>query len=179
MNFFLRALKFNLVLFFSLCLYGCSDKTQPQIKQPAVKQTQQKDVKPGASVKLISPSILTIDPNKQTSTEILFETTESSGEFIVELFAPTGLSLLNTPTQQTINLVSPGNIKIPISLLAVTNGRYYLKMHILMKKGDSIAVRNLAVIIQVGPEPEKAVQLKKTSGENVISLPAQETISTQ
>ncbi len=180
MNLFFRALKFQLVVVVAVCMYGCSDKTQPSLKQSVaqIKQIKQKEAKPGASVKLISSSILTINPNEKTSFEMLLEAKDASGELTVDLSVPDELSLLDTPMHHTINL-SSSNIKIPVNLLAVANGRYYLKVHARINNGDTTSERNLAVIIQVGPNAEKSVQLEKRSGENVISLPAQETISTQ
>lgn len=192
MNFLYRTLKFHFVLLIGVFLFGCSDKSQlatkPSVTQTnEIKQSQasvnqlnkQKEAKPGAAVKLISPSIITINANEKTTTEISLEVKESSGELQIELSAPAELNLIDTRAQQTFSLISSNTIKIPVTLLATANGRYYLKIDARINNGDENSSRSLAVIIQVGPETEKAVQLKKSSGENVISLPAHETISTQ
>lgn len=191
MSFIFRAIKIYSVLFVVAFLFSCSDKTQSFVKQsvaqvdekkqPEIKSREitQKEVKPGAPVKLISPSIIYINPNEQTPAEILLEVKETSGELQIELSSSAELNLLDTTMQQTISLTSSSTVKIPVTLLATANGRYYLKIHVRINNGDGTSARNLAVIIQVGPVTEKTVQLKKASGEHVISLPAHETISTQ
>ena len=196
MNFLCRALKLYFVLSIVVSLFGCSDKIQPATKQSIVqankpkvsqleqkdknqKQIKQKEVKPGAAVKLISPSIITINPDEQMPIEILLEVKETSGELQVELSPPAELNLLDTVIERTVSLASSNTIKIPVTLMATTNGRYYLKIHARINNGDETSTRNLAIIVQVGPVVEKSVQLKKVSRDNVISLPAQETISTQ
>jgi hypothetical protein len=180
MRLYSRFISLATIFLLALSTSACSDKSQSNIKQSAtsVKETREKAIKPGAAIKLISPSIIYINPGEKSSTEILLETKESFGELDIEISAPVELELLDTSLKTTINLPSNA-IKIPISLLASANGRFYLKVLARINAADRDSFRNLSLIVQVGPEPVKTLQLKKTSDENIISLPAQETISSQ
>jgi hypothetical protein len=110
---------------------------------------------------------------------VILDIKEPSGSLNVELSASNGLDLVATPIQQNINFVQSGAIKIPVKLHADANGRYYLNLHANVNNNDLSSTRNLAVIVQVGAEVEKSPEFKKITNDNVISLPAQETISNQ
>lgn len=162
-----------------LCLWGCQPKTEA--KKEAVARV--KEAKPGAAIKLISDSLVTMNVNDVTPFGLVLDVKESSGYLTLELSAGDGLELLDTPIKQSIQLSQDPLVQLPIKLRAVENGRYYLHIHAAINNGDSPSTRNLALIVQVGPQATAAeptsVQLKKGSGENVKVLPAQETISNQ
>jgi predicted FMN-binding regulatory protein PaiB len=129
---------------------------------------------------LVSSSLIAATANQLVRTEIALEAMESSGgELVIDFSASQGLSMENMRTPQTIKFAGSAPIKIPVVLRAASNGRYYLNMHISLNNADAISARNLALIVQVGPVVEKAVKLQKTTGDNIIVLPAQETISSQ
>lgn len=138
-----------------------------------------KEAKPGAAIKLSSNSIVFINANELTQIELMLDVKESSGSLNIELSPTNGLDIVETQMYQSINLGSSAAIKIPVKLRANTNGRYYLNIHASVNNNDLFSTRNLAVIVQVGAEIEKSPQLKKITNDNVISLPAQETISNQ
>jgi hypothetical protein len=172
------ATKSGLALLVIVVLLGCMEK--PVVETTLSKPVQTtKTTKPGAAIKLVSSSLISITANELVDTEIFLETMEPRGELSIEFSPSQGLILKNPNTPQTIKFDSSSAIKIPVSLLATANGRYYLNMRISLNNTDSISVRNLAMIVQVGPLTEKAVKLQKTAGENIIVLPAQETISSQ
>lgn len=177
MNSFCRILKIQVTLLIMACLFGCSGKAETEISQSIKPVVHSKAIKPGAPIKLISAHLIAISSNEQTHIDIVFETKVSSGELMLELSPSNGLDLLDTPIRHTISLTSSTAIKIPVNLVAVAEGRYYLNIQASLNDGDSVSARNLALIVQVGPVAGKALQLKKTSGDSIISLPAQETIS--
>jgi hypothetical protein len=152
----------------------CSDKVQ-QTTQASVKSKPTKEAKPGAPITLGSSSLVLMDVNQSTDIEIVLNAQPSDGELQIELVPTQGLELRNTQSQQKLSLNHAK--KIPVTLFASTNGRYYLNLHLSLNDQDSRSSRNLAVIVQVGPVVEESIKFKKTSGENVISLPAKETIS--
>jgi len=157
-------------------LSACHEKPVTVV-QPVKKAQHLKEAKPGAAISLSSESITVINANEISSTELIFEVSEPSGTLMIELSPAGGLELLDTQTSQRIAFSSPGPIKVPVKLRALVDGRYYLNIHATLDNGDVISNRGLALIVQVGPEKARLNQLKKSSGDNVISLPAQETIS--
>ncbi len=173
------AIKFGLVALAIIALLSCKEKPVADTMNAPEPVQATKTTKPGAAIKLVSNSLIAITANELAHTEIVLETVESHGELVVDFSSSQGLSLKNINTPQTIKFNGAIPIKIPVSLIASANGRYYLNMHIRLTGNDAILVRNLAVIVQVGPVVEKSVKLQKTIGENVIALPAQETISSQ
>ena len=200
MSAFYSVIKSGLVLVVFAGLLGCMEKTVTE--SPAsvksiesannannatmastaatpIVATNEKTAKPGAAIKLVSDSLISVTANEQVATEVVLETMESSGELILEFYPTQGLSLVNTSMRQTIQLDAATSIKIPIILMAAANGRYYLNMHISLHNRDTALARKLALIVQVGPVVDRAVSHQKITGENVIVLPAQETISSQ
>lgn len=181
MHLYFRFISLATFFLLVLCTPAYSDKSQTNIKQSLmpVKEAREKAIKPGAAIKLISPAIVYINPGEKSAIDILLETKKSLGELSIELSAPAELELLDTPLKKIVNLPSNNAIKIPVNLVASANGRFYLNLLARISAADTASVRNLTLIVQVGPEPAKTLQLKKTSDENIISLPAQETISSQ
>lgn len=172
-------IKFGFAFCVTAALFGCMEKPVTEVTLPSKSVQATKTTKPGAAIKLVSNSLISITANELVHTEVVLEAMGSGGELITEFSTSQGLNLENTSTPQAIKFDSSAPIKIPVSLVATANGRYYLNMHISLNNVDAISVRNLAVIVQVGPLAEKAVKLQKTAGENIVVLPAQETISSQ
>jgi hypothetical protein len=172
-------IKFALGLTIILTSLSCVEKTVIEPSKPIKINQSAKTAKPGAAIKLISNSSISAAAHELIQTEIALEIAEPGGELFIEFFPSQGLSLHNTITPQIIQFEPSAPVKIPVTLMAETNGRYYLNMHIRLKVGDEISARTLAVIVQVGSSVIPSVQLKKSVGENIIVLPAQETISSQ
>jgi hypothetical protein len=173
--------RFTIILFSVLAsasLWSCHEQSTA-LSQPDKAVVVAKEAKPGAAVKLMSRSIVFINANEPTQIELLLNVVESVGTLNLEFSTTNGLEVLDSPLFQRITLTSLKSIKVPVKLRALTNGRYYLHIHAGIDNGDSLSVRNLALIVQVGAETEKTIQLKKSSGENVLILPAQETISNE
>lgn len=182
MNFFRITMAFILSISY-LCLCGCHPKAEPETQAA----TRVKEAKPGAAIKLISSSLVTMNANEITSFELVLDIKDSAGALGLELSATNGLELLETQVKQTIQLNQASHIQLPIKLRALENGRYYLHIHTAVQNDESLSTRNLALIVQVGPQalsnetasPHLQTQFKKGGNENVKVLPAQETISNQ
>jgi len=178
MKFLYCSLKSGFVLFvFSVLILGCVEKSVARSAATAESTPPIKTAKPGAAIKLVSDSLLSVVANEVVHTDIVLQTSEPSGELIIDFSATQGLSLENTITSQTIKFHASSPIKIPIVVKALSDGRYYLNLRIKLNNAATASVRNLALIIQAGPLSEKASRVQKIAGENVIVLPAQETIS--
>ena len=160
-------------------LFSCSGKSE--VSSAKVHQTgiNLKERKPGASIKLVSAAIVFINPNEQTPVDLEFEVGDTGAQIEIDFEPTDGLSLVNRDPSQSINMSAFPTVKRSVSLLAPANGRYYLNMHVRMNNGDKQTARILALIVQVGTDADPKMKLKKPSEENVISLPAQEKISTQ
>ncbi|GGY70454.1 hypothetical protein GCM10011613_13650 [Cellvibrio zantedeschiae] len=170
----------KIILLISLLLIGlsgCHEQTSETTPGNAINAV--KKAKPGAAIKLASSPTLFINANEIVKTELLFDVADTSGQLHLEFFPSNGLDILDTSTRASVDLQGTKPVKIPVALRALENGRYYLNIHASIDSGESVSSRSLAVILQVGPLLEKSTQFKKTSGEQVISLPAQETISNQ
>jgi len=159
-----------------LALCGCHEKATV-MAEPNVNLKPIKEAKPGAAIRLISNTIVSIKAKQTSQFELIFDVGDSEGLLNIKLSPTEGLDVVDTQMIQSIKLSSANTIKIPVTLHAAIDGRYYLNIQATVEKGDSLSSRNLALIVQVGAEKEKANVFKKASGENVISLPAQETIS--
>ncbi|MFO1387633.1 hypothetical protein [Cellvibrio sp.] len=174
MNIFSSRFLVVLVLLLPL-LSGCTEKpAQSSVIEPAYK----KHAKSGAAVKLISDSIIRVSPNEIIDSELLLATGDSTGELYIALSTTEGLELLDGKRQLNVQLNDSKLVKIPVKLRALRNGRFYLHMQVTAETGGSLSSRSLALIVQSGPEVQKATQFQKPAGENIISMPAQETRST-
>ena len=170
----------TLIVIFSivLILSGCSGKSGKTLAtEPGSTTSHSKEVKPGAPVKLVSTSNISITPNQPTQINVELETSEMNGYLELDLLPSQGLDIGDTPNHQTLNVTNI--IKIPMTLLVRTDGRYYLNIHIRINNGESSSTRILALIVHAGEKAETKTQFKKPTEENVVSLPAEEKISSQ
>lgn len=143
------------------------------------KSTKKKEAKPGAPISLLSSKLENINTGEEVIINILLEASAGAGNLSLSLTATQGLNLISPTRSQTFKLGSQNTFKLPVILNAAENGRYYVNIQAVLEDGDSISLRHLAVIIQAGPETEKAKSLQKAGSEKVISLPAQEEVKTQ
>jgi len=135
------------------------------------------ETKPGAPIHLMSTNFLSLNPNQATYTEIVLSALGNEGVVDIEIVPSLGLQLVDTQTTLSFDLRNATNLKVPATLFATTDGHYYLNLHIQYNTVDAVLTRNLSVIVQVGTPIEKGTQLKKSAGENIIVLPAQESTS--
>jgi len=177
MTLFYNLTKLAAVFFITAILLNCSGKPEDATTRSPESKNYTKAAKPGAPVKLVSDANVFINPNQPTQIIIELETSELGGYLGIDFIPGSGLEILNTETHQTVNLSDTPSIKFPVTLIAHSDGRYYLNMQIRVENSELSSNRTLALIVQAGSESDEKIKLKKTSGENVISLPAQEKIS--
>lgn len=179
MTLFYNLKKLAAIFFITPILLNCSGESQATTIRSPESKNYAKVAKPGAPVKLVSEASVFINANQPTQIIIELETSELGGYLGIDFIAGNGLEILNTETHQTLDLSSNSLIKFPVTLLAYTDGRYYLNMQVRVENGESSSTRTLALIVQAGNGADKKIQFKKMSEADVISMPAQEKISTQ
>lgn len=157
-----------------LVLAGCNPSSS-EVSKPTVKHG--KHLKPGADIRLQSDSIIFVKPNEIVDTDIVLATNETSGQLSLDISLSEGLELLDTSSKINATLNETKLVKTPVKLRAIHDGRFYIYLQASLSNGESISSRSLALIVQAGPEIQKATQFQKSAGENVISMPAQETQS--
>lgn len=176
MNQTIMSIVYRLMLLVSCAsLFGCGQDTE--FAYPHKYDLRAKEFKPGAAIQLLSDSLLTIDASQEVQVKVHLSSPKIGEEMAVDFSTTPGLMLVATQLHQDIGFSTAASIEIPVRLLAKANGRYYLKMRIELHDGAIVSYRNLAVIVQVGPVADKAAKLHKSAEQNVIVLPAQETIS--
>lgn len=142
-----------------------------------------KEVKPGAKVSLASENTVTLAAGNTATVDILLNAQLGDGNMHVELNPSEGLQLQGSSSSYDFTATADGQYKISTNLYTPVDGRYYLNINATITAGDVSSSRSLAVIVQVGAIPSTAESparsLQKASGENVVSLPAQERIINQ
>lgn len=177
MNVLAGAIKIACVLLAITSVCACTEKRVAEKPVTTNASLPIKTAKLGAAIKLVSESIISIEPNQPTPTNIVLAGMPNQSDVSIQFSPSQGLSLGDAALHQVIKNNS-ARLIIPITLMAQSKGRYYINMHVRVSNSDSEElVRNLAVIVQVGSLEDHLSQFKKTTGENVIILPAQETIS--
>jgi hypothetical protein len=182
MTLFSKLKKLVALVFIASILFNCSGKSE-SAADTVTPKNHSKVAKPGAPVTLVSDSRVVVNAGQPTKINVELkiserQTNELDGYLEINFVSSQGLDILETATYQRVNLTNTPII-FPVTLHAYTDGRYYLNLHIHIENGGSVSSRVLAVIVQVGAESDERIQFKKTSGENIISLPAQEKISTK
>ncbi|RYY75515.1 MAG: hypothetical protein EOO52_08960 [Gammaproteobacteria bacterium] len=163
----------------ALILLGCHGKSHDVSKQTSAADSPLKKAKPGASVKLVSAPIIFMNSNQQTPVDIEIETSETEGDLEIDFIPTPNINIISSESHHVVTISRYSRIKFPITLLAPSDGRFYLKMNFRFRNGESFSSQTLALIMQVGPETKKTLQFKKPENEKVISLPAEEKISSQ
>lgn len=175
----------GLSLILSWCLLSaCQEKSsQANMRVSSVPERSVKEVKPGAKVSLASENIVTLTAGNTATVDILLNAQLGDGNMHVELNPSEGLQLQGSSSSYDFTPTADGQYKISPHLYTPVDGRYYLNINATITAGDVLSSRSLAVIVQVGAIPSTAESpaksLQKTSGENVVSLPAQERIINQ
>ena len=181
----------NTLLIILICcfctLVACQQKNGQNAHDVRVKEfqsphatTHKKEVKPGTAVSLASANLVTINANQTTAIIVLLKAQAAAGTIHVETNTSEGLQLISGEEARDLSLNPDGYYQLPVSLLALGNGRYYLNLQVTINNDEYVSSRVLAVIIQVGPLADainlSPKMLKPITNENLISLPAQESI---
>jgi hypothetical protein len=191
-----------LVLFLS----ACEARMQPEAAQQNTEAAQQnteaaqqntetsavsshssvkaKYTKPGADVRLVNATPLLAEPGQVGKVELLLDTAHEQGVMHVKLSADQELILLSQPDVVEFTLTPGGSYVIPLQFMAQTPGRFYVRLQVSLEANGQTQARSLAIAVQVGDattelqsQQQKAAHSSSADGDNVISLPAQETIS--
>lgn len=162
---------------------GIREKVQPQYME-SKKTIVHKTAKPGAMVSLATPSLVEISENQKVPVTVELKTTVRSGKMEVDISALDGLQLLTENKRFGFTLNGADTYSIPVDLIAIKQGRYYVNLAVSIDDGETVMMRTLAVIVQAGKviqvnrEQKTQFSLKSSDGsnENIIIMPAQETI---
>jgi hypothetical protein len=140
---------------------------------------QKKTLKPGAPISLLSPSVIQLKANQSSPVELHLQVLQK-GRWQLQFGASDGLQLVATPSMQTLDVDNPGEIVLPLRLMAPADGRFYVHINAALETEVAASARHLAVAVQVGDAQARmakpSLAPKQEDGEAVISLPAQETI---
>ncbi|MES2824723.1 MAG: hypothetical protein V4732_14055 [Pseudomonadota bacterium] len=181
----MRKRSLMVLIFCCFPVVGCQQKSKQEIIAVQLETSQSlkrtKTAKPGAPVSLASANLVTISENKESTVIVLLNGQSASGTIDVKISPSEGLQILSRTELLNVHLNEDGYYQLPVSLLASSNGRYYLNLQVIIGNSENVLSRGLAVIVQVG-SPDEANQvplrmMKSVTDENIISLPAQETIN--
>lgn len=180
----MKKYSFFTVIVASALFFACAPKQEQSVANKLhLPSMSKKEIKPGASVSLESTAIININANQRTDIKLALKTPVSSGTMHVDVIPGDGLQVLNAPTTYDVTLDGSASYPYKADVFAPNNGRFYLNLHVTLDNAEVISSRSLAAIIQVGPIAEESLQssklLKTSSGENIISLPAEETVTHQ
>lgn len=141
--------------------------------------------KPGAQVKLVNNQVYKLEADVEKTLVLKLITSYSHGEMHIRLSASEGL-VLQEAAEKISFVLGQGEIyEIPLNISATIAGRHYVHLHIDVSAGNRKVFKSISAIIQAqtaSEEPrllrgaQKAGANGNNSGDEVISLPAQEEI---
>ncbi|ACE86189.1 hypothetical protein [Cellvibrio japonicus] len=135
--------------------------------------------KPGAIASLKDASPIRLEQGIATPAELELLTTKSKGHMRVFLEEEEPLHLVGEQNEWSFVLAPGEQYRIPVGLMAVEEGRFYLRLQVVIESDEGLQRRQLMRVVQVG-EPAKSRQKPVSdAGDGVISLPAQETTITE
>ena len=175
-----------------LMLTACEARIQPVAEQEthsvgasAQASTKGHYAKPGAEVRFANPAPIALEPNKAGEFDVVLVTVADQGVMHVHITVDPELELLSGSTQAEFTLTPGGSYSLPLQLLSQTPGRFYMRFQVSIETEGQVKGRSLTLAVQSGAPvapSEKAPREKmapSSSGavDDVISLPAQETIT--
>lgn len=141
--------------------------------------------KPGAQVMLVDNQIYRLETGVEKTLNLNLITSYSQGEMHVRLSSSEGLELQQAAEKMSFMLEAGEVYEIPLQIFATITGRHYVHLHIDVTAGNRKMFKSISAIIQAqtaSEEPrllrgvQKAGANENNSGDEVISLPAQEEI---
>ncbi len=133
--------------------------------------------KPGSSLVQLQEEMFATDAALNTTIDLQLLSPSQEGTLRVSLRTDSGLNLVSSTRQWTLELGDGKLPSLPVTLNAERNGTYHLHLvveHLIDQQ--SIEARALAAEVQVGPAAIGQLFEKSTSGPQIVSLPARETI---
>lgn len=186
MNNFARKFILKCILFcFFVALLGCAPKQNVAFREGENLGSKpvhsSKEVKPGSFVVLNSPSIINVLPNEKAYLEASLKTSLLSNQntakkLQVTLEADGDFDISASTSPQVFDVSELETYKVPITIMASKNGRFYLRIHVELMDANVGRSQNLILIVQAG-ESEKIlppIEKAKTheAAENITALPA-------
>lgn len=135
--------------------------------------------KPGAEVSLRENIVHRLEPGVDADVTLELSASYSEGDMTVTLAGSDGLHIVGGETHYTFSLSETGHYSMPLRLLATEAGRYYIHMQVAVNHQGRQTMRALSAIVQVGSEAPSDSRQKAGNADDVIPLPAQETIIQQ
>lgn len=151
-----------------------------EVKQEIVGEIH---AKPGASVKLANSLPLELEPGQVKEVELELVTSNEKGSMKVQVNADSELAVLSEPGILEFDVTPGASYVIPLQLMAQTQGRFYVYLQVTTDMGGQMLARSLVASVQVGDTNEDSqhqqqkVMSPSNPDDNLVSLPAQETIS--
>ena len=176
-----------LALLSSLLACETEIKSASETVQPTVEHTRDKKSihpsigKPGAAVSLRNSQPLQLPATGVQDVVVQLMSPVYQGVMHVSVSSNEDIAIVSAQKEFEFTLVEQGDYQLPLTLNIATAGRHYLHLQVVINTKEQTQARAIAVIVQVG---EPVLKTQKTDferaaevGEQVISLPAQETIS--
>jgi len=141
--------------------------------------------KPGAQVMLVDNQVYRLEIGVEKTLNLKLISAYSQGEMQVRISASEGLALQQAAEKISFMLEEGKVYEIPLQISAMIAGRHYVHLHIDVTVGNRKMFKSVSAIIQAQSafeEPrllrgaQKAGVNENNTGEEVISLPAQEKI---
>ena len=143
--------------------------------------------KPGATVRLKTTEPFFIAAPGVFEYSLVLLSDQHEGEMSVDISTSDEIAILpsdtNTELENTyrFRLAPDGEYEIPLTLNVTQEGRFYIHLHVTIQADNQATTRVLAAILQVGKPDANAqkpsTKSLKSDADDVILLPAQETIS--
>ena len=147
-----------------------------QAQPPAVsrKAAGTHQAKPGSLVTWVDASPIYLQPGEPSAQVLVLAVSQELGQMQVAIVDAAPLEISSQQHQWQFDLVPGGRYELPLQLSSAAPGRFYLRLKVQIRQGDQLQERQLLRVVQVGPIQQR--MQKPAAGDEVISLPAQETI---
>ena len=137
-------------------------------------------LKPGASVNYSHNLKSQLSVGESTIFKLTLKEYYGEGQLAVNLAAEGDISLFTSSTQASFDMTQGPNHEMDVSLTARSNGRHYINVvaQATNDRGQS-SPRIFSIPVQVGPviaQKPNENMITLDSGENIISMEAQEVI---
>lgn len=148
----------------------------PQAQPSAVshKASGAHQAKPGSLVAWVDASPIYIRPGEPSAQVLVLAVSQEVGQMQVAIVDTAPLEISSQQRQWQFSLTPGGRYELPLQLLSAAPGRFHLRVQVQITQGDRMQERQLLRVVQVGPIQQR--NQKPAAGDEVISLPAQETI---
>ena len=144
---------------------------------------------PEAAVRLEHDYDGRMEPDVAEMLTLSFRHDYTAGSMRVAFYAHDGLELYNAAVPRALPLDAAQPLTLPIQLMAPAAGKYHLSIFATVESadGEEVAHRIFGLDIKAGDESEIASQARRSlkidrvqetpSGERIVVMPAEETIS--